>query len=330
MSVLSGLALLVGFATALESDSLTFEERRKHAMEERKRHYEALESLETILSQDRREDLPEVFALMDTDANGLLSNKERQFLYKGMVDVAVDILFDDSQSLTLEEWCAIELDVIPRKVAPSSDAEQQMICQWEDDVIVEDCEFDFQVLTAGSEILTRGHMTDYFYEVLNPAKDWTHTQFEKFLFNSKRVPLQKILASGAMKISNVKQVTSNVNDCSGVPTKRRSLQGWGGCIIPVWCAVEAIAIAVPTVILAASPFLGLFAGRRSLEESSFSLLTSIVSDLASTEDCDFTNCPHLHGMLGMLQHNTFCEEGVVEENCIWTQNLFMPPIDALN
>jgi len=327
MSVLSGLALLVGFATALESDSLTFKERRKHAMEERKRHYEALESLETILSQDRREDLPEVFALMDTDANGLLSNKERQFLYKGMVDVAVDILFDDSQSLTLEEWCAIELDVIPPKVAPSSDAEQQMICQWEDDVIVEDCESDFQVLTSGSEILTRGHMTDYFYEVLNPAKDWTPTQFEKFLFNSKRAPLQKILTLGAMEISNVKQVTSNVNDCSGVPTKRRSLQ-WCAIFL-IMCPVEAAIFVVPAVVVAASPLIVL-AGRRSLEESSFALLTSIVSDLASTEDCEFTNCPHLHGMLGMLQHNTFCEEGVVEENCVWTQNLFMPSIDALN
>lgn len=323
MSLLSGLALLVGFATALESDSSTFDERRKRVTMEKKRHYKALESLGTILSQDLREDLPEVFTLMDTDENGLLSSKERQFLYKDIVDNAVDMIFGDSQTLTREEWCAVEFDAVPQKVSPSSAAGQQMICQWEDDVIVEDCEFDFQLLTAGGEVLTRGHMTDYYYAALNPAKDWTPAQFEKFLFNSKRAPLQKIFTSQAMKLTNVKEVTSTENDCSGVPTTRRSLQI--SCAVGPWpCIVETTAIWAPAVAVLAPWF---FFGRRSLEESSFPLLTSIVSNLASTDDCDFTNCQNLHGMLGMLQHNTFCEEGVAE-NCVWTQNLFMPSMDA--
>lgn len=324
MSVLSGLAMIVGFAAAAQSDSLTFAERRKRIISEKKRHFEALESLQTILSEDLRGDLPKVFDLIDIDENGLLSNKERQFLYKGIVDDAVDMIFDDSQTLTREEWCAVEFDAVPNKVAPSSDAEQQMICQWEDDIIAEDCEIDFQILTKGSEVLTRGMMADHYYAFLNPAKDWTPAQFENFLFNNKRAPLQKIFTSKALKLTNVKDVTSTVNDCSAVDTTRRSLST---CVIgPIPCAVEVGAIWAPAIFFGVLPF---FLGRRALEESSVPLLVSIVSDLASSDDCDFTNCQELHGLLGMLQHNTFCEEGF-EENCVWTQNLFMPSVDGLN
>lgn len=325
MSVLSGLALLVGLATALESDSASFVERRKRVMAEKKRHYEALERIETILSQDGGEDLQDVFALVDTDANGLISNKERQFLYKSIVDTAIDMVFDDSQTLTKEEWCAVEFDVVPNKLAPSGADEQRMICQWEDDVVAEDCELDFQILTKGSEVLSRGQMTDYYYAVLNPPMDWTPAQFEKFLFNSKRAPLQKIFASQALHFDNVKEVTSTVNDCSGVPTTRRSLSLW--LVGPIPGMIETGALVFSFV--SAGLFFG-FWGRRSLEESTASLVTSILSNLASTDDCDFTNCQNLHGMLGMLQHNTFCEEGGVEQDCVWTQNLFMPSIDIVN
>lgn len=327
MSVLSGLALLVAFATALNSDSLSFEERRKRVHEEKKRHYEALGRLETILSQDLREDLGDVFALIDIDGDGLLSNKERQFLYKSIVDNAVEMIFDDSQTLTKEEWCAVEFDVLPQKLAPSGADEQQMICQWEDDIVAEDCELDFKVLTRGGEILSRGQMTDYYYASLNPPMDWTPAQFEKFLFNSKRAPLEKMITSQAFQFANVKDVTSTVNDCLRVPTTRRSLLvGW--FLGPSQGLIETGAFLVglnPTFLFT----MGLL-GRRSLESTTSSLLTSIVSDLASSDDCDFTTCQPLHGMLGMLQHNTFCEEGGVEEDCVWTQNLFMPSIDIAN
>lgn len=329
MSVLSGLALLVGFATALDSDSLSFEERRKRVHAEKKRHYEALGRLETILSQDLREELGDVFALIDLNGDGLLSNKERQFLYKGMVDNAVDLIFDDSQTLTKEEWCAVEFDVLPRKMAPSGADEQQMICQWEDDLVAEDCEFDFKLLTRGGEILSRGQMTDYYYASLNPPMDWTPVQFEKFLFNSKRAPLQKMLTTQALQVANVKDVTSTVNDCAGVPTTRRSLLvGWAVGPIPGMIETGAFLLGLHPTFLFTLGWLG----RRSLESesSSSSLLTAIVSDLASSDDCEFTNCQPLHGMLGMLQQNTFCEEGGIEENCVWTQNLFMPSIDIAN
>merc|ERR1719354_460057 len=48
-----------------------------------------------------------------------------------------------------------------------------MICQWEDDIVAEDCELDFKVLTRGGEMLSRGQMTDYYYASLNPPMDWT-------------------------------------------------------------------------------------------------------------------------------------------------------------
>jgi len=315
-----------GRRRALESDGpLAFDQRRERVEMEKKRHEQAQEILEDILShdisvEDRREELSAVFALLDTDENGLLSNRERQFLFKDIVNNAVEMIFGDAQTLTMEEWCEVEFDVVPHKLAPSSTAEQQMICQWEEDVIVDDCGFDFQLLTEG-DVLTRGQMTDYYYTVLNPAQDWTPAQLEGFLFNSKRDPLQKIFASQAMKVSNVNTVTSTVNDCAGVPTSRRSLQA--SCVVgPLPCIIETTALWGPAILVMASPWVWLL-GRRSLMESSLPLLTSVVSNLASTDDCDFTNCPELHGLLGMLQHNTFCEEGV-EENCVWTQNLFMP------
>lgn len=327
MSVLSGLALLVAFATALNSDSLSFEERRKRVHEEKKRHYEALGRLETILSQDLREDLGDVFALIDIDGDGLLSNKERQFLYKSIVDNAVEMIFDDSQTLTKEEWCALEFDVLPQKLAPPGADEQQMICQWEDDIVAEDCELDFKVLTRGGEILSRGQMTDYYYASLNPPMDWTPAQFEKFLFNSKRAPLEKMITSQALQFANVKDVTSTVNDCDGVPTTRRSLLvGWLVGPTPGLIETGAFMLGLHPTFL----FIMGWLGRRSLESTTSSLLTSIVSDLASSDDCDFTTCQPLHGMLGMLQHNTFCEESGVEEDCVWTQNLFMPSIDIVN
>jgi len=292
---------------------------------EKKRHEQALESLEEILSQDisveaRQQELSTVFALVDTDENGVISNKERQFLFKDVVNNAVELIFGDAQTLTVEEWCAVEFDVVPRKLAPSSAAEQQMICQWEEDVIVDDCAFDFQLLTEG-EVLSRGQMADYYYTVLNPAQDWNPAQLEAFLFNSKRDPLQKIFASQTMQVSYVDAVTTNVNDCAGVVTRRRSLQV--SCAVgPLPCIVESAAVWGPSLFfLAPLPFL--FFGRRSLQETSIPLVTSIISNLASTDDCELTNCPELHGMLGMLQHNTFCEEGF-KENCVWTQNLLMP------
>jgi len=313
-------------AQASATDGLSFIQRRERIEMEKKRHEQAQESLEEILSQElSAEELQEkisvVFTLLDTDENELISNKERQFLFKDAVDNAVELIFGDAQTLTVEEWCAVEFDVVPRKLAPSSDAEQQMICQWEEDVMVDDCAFDFQLLTE-NEVLTRGQMTDYYYILLNPSQDWTVAQLQAYFFNSKRNPLQKIFSSQVMDWSNVNTVTEHVNDCSHVATKRRALQI--SCAVgPFPCAIEVAGVWGAFFVLP------LFLGRRELEDTvvtsivSTPVLTSIVSNLASTDDCEFTNCPELQGMLGMLQHYKFCEEGV-EEGCVWIENLFMP------